>query len=190
MKNKFLFSLCTTAILTALAFGLEAYGKIPLPFLELSLAFVPILFCGMLQGPIWAMLCAFLTDFIATTVAGSGTYFIGFAPAVLLTGCLFGLIGLVNNKCKSTTLFCVFTAVITLINALLSEGVLKSAGILAYQVFISNSAEQFSVKLLMGIFAARFIFVLVQGAVVFALALLGRKQILPKIQKATRSFYV
>lgn len=190
MSKKFLFSIVCTAIFIATAVPLEAWGKIPFPFLEISFAFVPMLFCGMLFGPFWGAVCAILTDFLATTVAGQGAYFPGLIPAVALTGLFFGLLGIINKKCKSDKLFYPFAAFIVLCNALLCEALLKSLGIVAFQIMVLQKYDQFSWALLGGVLPVRMVFAIIQAVVIFALTVMARKQILPRINKITRNYHI
>ncbi len=185
-KKQFLASLCITAIFSGLGIVLEGYLKIPFPFLEISLAFVPILICGMLLTSLWGGVCAVLVDFVATAIAGQGAYFFGFAPIVFMTGYIFGLIGVANRGCKSDKTFCIFSLALVIANGLLCEGVFKSYMICMFQVFISKSQPDITWPLFANYFVIRIIFAAVQAAVIFALALLARKQIIPRINKVVR----
>ena len=178
--------LCITAVFSALGIVLEAYLKIPFSFLEISFAFAPMLICGMLTGPYWGGACAVIVDFIATIIAGRGAYFPGFAPIVFLTGCIFGLIGQANRYCKTDKSFCLLTGALVIVNAVLCEAIFKTYMICIYQVYVIETHKAMTWALFLGWFAPRIIYAIVQAVVIFVLAILARKQIIPKINRITR----
>ena len=83
--------LCQIAMLIALAFVLERHLPIlSLPDLRITLAFVPMMLCGMLFGPIWGAVAFGVTDILGWPIMGFTPI-----PLILLSrivhGFLFGL---------------------------------------------------------------------------------------------------
>jgi len=83
--------LCQIAMLIALSFVLERYLPIiSLPDLRITLAFVPMMLCGMLFGPVWGAAAFGISDILGWPIMGLTPI-----PLILLSrivhGFLFGL---------------------------------------------------------------------------------------------------
>ena len=84
--------LCQVGILIALAFVLERlFPIVNAPTLRITLAFIPMMFCGMLFGPIWGAVAFGISDILGWPIMGLTPI-----PLILLSrivnGFLFGLI--------------------------------------------------------------------------------------------------
>lgn len=85
--------LCMLAMLTALNVVMAevlVFPAIP-KVLELSFGFVPIAVCGMLFGPVPAMLVAVVGDVVGAAIFNAGDFFLGYTLTALLTGLFYGL---------------------------------------------------------------------------------------------------
>lgn len=95
MKRRFFTTkqLTLLAMLTALNVVMAEVLKFPLipKILELSFGFIPIAVCGMLLGPVPAMLMAAAGDIIGALIFSSGDFFFGFTLTAILTGLIYGL---------------------------------------------------------------------------------------------------
>ncbi len=147
-----------------------------------------MLVCGMLTGPCWGAACAVIVDLIATIIAGRGAYFPGFIPVVFLTGVIFGLIGKAGRACKTNKTFYLLTAALVIANGAICEGVFKTFMICIYQVFVVGSRE-LTWTLFFGWFSVRIVYATIQAALIFCLALVARRYIIPKIQKVVKIHY-
>ena len=92
MRRNNFTKLIAVAMLIALAFVLERFvPAINLPTARVSFSFVPMMFCGMYFGPIWAAAAYGISDFL-------GWPFMGLAPIPLVlvsriaNGFIFGLV--------------------------------------------------------------------------------------------------
>ena len=63
--------ICYVAMLIALAFVLERLVPIVnLPTMRITLAFIPMMFCGMLFGPVWGAVAFGITDILGWPIMG------------------------------------------------------------------------------------------------------------------------
>ncbi len=111
-----------TALLTAVGVVLELFTNFSLlgGALQLKFSFVPIAICGMILGPVPAMICAFLTDFLRATLFPSGAYLISLSFCQTVMGLIYGLF---YYKRKITLKLITIT---TLTNFLITTFFLKS----------------------------------------------------------------
>jgi len=84
--------LCQVAMLIALAFVFERLVPIVnAPTMRITLAFIPMMFCGMLFGPVWAAVAFGIADILGWPIMGLTPH-----PLILLSrivnGFIFGLI--------------------------------------------------------------------------------------------------
>ncbi len=82
-----------TALLTAIGVVLELFTNFSLlgGALQLKFSFVPIGICAMSLGPVPAMICAFLTDFLRATLFPTGAYLISLSLCQMTMGLVYGL---------------------------------------------------------------------------------------------------
>ena len=111
-----------TALLTAIGVVLEMLTNFSLlgGAVQLKFSFVPIGICGMLLGPVPAMICAFLTDFLRATLFPSGAYLVTLSLCQTVMGLIYGLF---YYKRKITLKLITLT---TLTNFLITTMLLKS----------------------------------------------------------------
>ena len=98
MKTKItLRTLCQVAMLIALTFVLERFvPPINLPSIRLSFAFIPMMLCGMLFGPLWGAAAYGIADILGWPIMGLTPL-----PLILLSRILSGFIfGLVLHRDK------------------------------------------------------------------------------------------
>ncbi len=82
-----------TALLTALGVVLEMLTNFSLlgGAVQLKFSFVAIGICGAVLGPVPAMICAFLTDFLRATLFPTGAYLISLSMCQTVMGLIYGL---------------------------------------------------------------------------------------------------
>jgi len=85
-------TICYVAMLIALAFVLERlFPVVNTPTLRITLAFIPMMFCGMLFGPVWCAIAFGIADILGWPIMGLAPI-----PLILLSrivnGLLFGFI--------------------------------------------------------------------------------------------------
>lgn len=90
LKTKELCMLAMLAALNVVTAEVMVFPVIP-KVLELSFGFVPIAVCGMLFGPVPAMLVAVVADVIGAAIFSAGDFFLGYTLTALLTGLFYGL---------------------------------------------------------------------------------------------------
>lgn len=84
--------LCQVGMLIALAFVLERlFPIVNLPTLRITLAFIPMMCCGMLFGPVWGAIAFGISDILGWPVMGLAPIPLIFVARVV-NGFLFGLI--------------------------------------------------------------------------------------------------
>ncbi|HIU47869.1 MAG TPA: folate family ECF transporter S component [Candidatus Avimonoglobus intestinipullorum] len=82
----------TMAVLMALTIVLGRTLAIPTPVSRISFSFLPIAVAGMLVGPVWAGVMAFLADLVGTQInAFGGVYFPLFGISDFCYGFIYGL---------------------------------------------------------------------------------------------------
>jgi ECF transporter S component (folate family) len=98
MQNKVNIKiLANVALLIALEVVLSRFLSISTPIVKIGFSFVPIAFCAIMYGPVWAGVAAALGDIIGATLFPIGAFFPGFTLSAALTGVVFGLF-LYNRK--------------------------------------------------------------------------------------------
>ena len=111
-----------TALLTAIGVVLEMLTNFSLlgGAVQVKLSFIPIGICGMLLGPVPAMICGFLTDFLRATLFPTGAYLVSLSLCQTVMGFVYGAFFF---RQKITLKRIALTAII---NFLLTTLVLKS----------------------------------------------------------------
>ena len=104
-KKKHLVSLVGTALFCALTVVISRFLSVNLWNMSIGFSFVPLLLCGMLFGPLWVGVCAALADLIGALLFPFGPYFPGFTAVALLSGIIFGLVGVAAEKMKRNLSF-------------------------------------------------------------------------------------
>lgn len=92
MKKWTVKKLSALAMLMALNIVMAEFTKFPIipKVLELSFGFVPVALCGMLFGPVPAMLMSGAADVIGAILAGV-EFFPGYTLSAVLSGLFYGL---------------------------------------------------------------------------------------------------
>jgi ECF transporter S component (folate family) len=80
-----------TALLVALEIVLDRFCSFKTFDLKIGFAFVPVMLCAILFGPVWAAICWGLSDFVGALLFPSGPYFPGFTLSCVLMGLVYGL---------------------------------------------------------------------------------------------------
>ncbi len=102
--------LVTMAILIALNIILGRTLAIPTPVSRISFSFIPIAVAGMLVGPVWAGVTAFVADFLGTMVNSfGGVYFPLFGLNEFCYGFIYGLFFYQKEINWKRILFCLLT---------------------------------------------------------------------------------
>ena len=70
---------------------LSRFLSISTESLKIGFAFVPLVCCAMLYGPVWGAVAGGLADFIGAVLFPIGPYFPGFTLTNALIGLVFGL---------------------------------------------------------------------------------------------------
>lgn len=84
--------LAATAMLLALAVVLDYFGSIYITsVIKISSSFIAIAACGMLFGPVPAMICAGLQDVLMWIIKPAGMFFPGYTLSSVLGGLIYGL---------------------------------------------------------------------------------------------------
>ncbi len=94
MKKERLFDVRTLTmmgLLTALEIVLSRFCSISAWNVKIGLAFLPVVLCAVMLGPLQAGLVGAMGDFIGAILFPIGTYFPGFTATAFLTGLIFGL---------------------------------------------------------------------------------------------------
>ncbi len=172
-NNKHLVSLVGTGLFCALAVVLSRFLSVNLWNMSIGFSFVPLLFCGMLFGPLWGGVCAALADLIGALLFPFGPYFPGFTAVALLSGIIFGLVGFAAEKMKNILSF---AAVCTLL-------------ICFKEAFCSLFVNSYWITLLYGsdykaVFLSRLPLSVITVILEILFALIVRTAILPTIKKA------
>lgn len=103
-------------MLLALEIILSRFFSINTPIVRISFAFVPLVLCAMMYGPIWSSFLGGLSDFIGAILFPVGPYFPGFTLSGVLSGLCYGLF-LNSRQCsmrKILLLVCIQRIVISL----------------------------------------------------------------------------
>ena len=89
--NKNLKKVTVTAVLIAMEVVLSRFCSINTVYLKIGFGFVPVAFCAMIYGPLWAAACGAAADFIGAVLFPVAAYFPGFTLTAALIGAVFGL---------------------------------------------------------------------------------------------------
>jgi ECF transporter S component (folate family) len=85
-------TLAACAMLLTLAVVLDYFASFYLtPTIKISLSFIAIAACGMLFGPVPAMICGGLQDVLMWLIKPAGMYFPGYTLSSVLAGLIYGL---------------------------------------------------------------------------------------------------
>ncbi len=104
-KHSYLVHLILTAILSSVSVVLGRFFSYNVQDFSIGLAFLPIMVCGMLAGPLWGGICGALSDLVGALLFPFGAYFPGFTAVAFLMGALYGLIGIADRKSKKRLSF-------------------------------------------------------------------------------------
>lgn len=86
-------AIAVMAMLIALHVVLSRYLSINLTdFMRISFGFLPVALCGMLMGPIPAMITGGIADIIGYTLFPTGPYHFGFTLTAMLSGLIYGVV--------------------------------------------------------------------------------------------------
>lgn len=101
MQRIRLSQLITIALLTALSVIARRILSINTPILSIGLGWLPIIFAGLLYGPLWGALAGALADLIGANLFPIGAYFPGFTLSAALAGAIVPLL-LGSNRWRSS----------------------------------------------------------------------------------------
>lgn len=104
-RQKFIVKMAVTAMLVALTAVLNRFGAITTEQLKIGFSFVPIMVCGMMFGPLWGGICAAMGDFLAAIFMPLGNYHPGFTAAAVISGIVYGFLGMAANRIDNKFLF-------------------------------------------------------------------------------------
>ena len=81
------------SLFTAIGVVLELFTNFSLlgGAVQVKLSFIPIGLCGMMFGPVPAMICAFLTDFLRATLFPTGAYLVTLSLCQAVMGLVYGI---------------------------------------------------------------------------------------------------
>lgn len=94
MRKKKIIKYSTLAILMALSMVLKKFS-IDTGYFRISLFDTPLLLAGMIAGPLWGMIVAFISDFLYSVISGFAYSFI-----MMFSALLWGLVGGIFYKLK------------------------------------------------------------------------------------------
>ena len=172
-KNKnYTTQLVLTSIFTAITVVLNRFLSVNVWNMSIGFAFVSVLFCGMLLGPLWGGLCGGVADFIGAIVLPFGTYFPGFTLTAFVVGILFGVIGFLAKKRMNTVIFMVLSTLLILLKEVACSLLLNSLWIsILYQ------------SRFVGILISRIPLCATTFVLEVILAFLLKKFLIPKVKK-------
>ncbi len=104
-RQKYLVNLVLTALMSAISVVLGRFFSYNVQNFSIGFAFLPIMVCGMLAGPVWGGICGGLSDLIGALLFPFGAYFPGFTAVAFLMGAVYGIIGLAEEKSTKRYLF-------------------------------------------------------------------------------------
>lgn len=119
VKQKRLFKLVLTAILCAVSVVLSRFFSFNVWNMSIGVAFLPVMLCSLICGPLWGGVCGSLADLIGALLFPFGTYFPGFTAVAFLSGVIFGLIGPTDRKTQNPVVQISLLAVIILAKELI-----------------------------------------------------------------------
>ncbi len=125
-NNKQLTLLAISAIMSALSMLLSRFLSVNLWSMSVGFAFVPLLVCGVLCGPLWCGMAGAVADFVGAMLFPFGAYFPGFTATAFLNGFLYGTIGVIGKKIKNKWLFFLASLGIVTLSELICSLLLNS----------------------------------------------------------------
>lgn len=171
-RKNTLAKITTTALLIAVTVFLNRFLSVMTADTKIGFAFIPIMLCGMLYGPLWGAVCGGLGDLIAAILIPYGPPHLGITLTAAVSGALYGILGLLAGRQKNG-LFTLSAAGIVLAEKLICTLGLNSywlAGIYGVP-FLTQAAIR-----------------LPQAAILFIpeilLALVAKNHILPPVRRA------
>ena len=112
--QKIIVKMAVTALLIALTTILNRFGSVVTPELKIGFSFVPIMVCGMMFGPLWGGLCGGMGDLLAAILIPVGPPHPGITLTAVLSGVVYGLLGLAAVKLKKKAFFAVTATICVL----------------------------------------------------------------------------
>lgn len=157
--QKIIVKMAVTALLIALTTILNRFGSVVTPDIKIGFSFVPIMICGMMFGPLWGGICAGMGDLLAAILIPVGPPHFGITLTAVLSGVLYGLLGLTATKLNSKSLFVAVATLCVCIEKFFCTLLLNSLWIsqltgLPYHVQIATRVPQVVILLLPEIFLA------------------------------------
>lgn len=125
-NQQYLIKVTITAILSAAALILNRFLSFNVWNMSIGVAFIPVLVCGLLFGPLWGGICGGLADFIGALLFPFGPYFFGFTATAFLSGVFYGLPQVFTRKNTKPATFALFCFVFFLLNELVCTLTLNS----------------------------------------------------------------
>ncbi|MBE6769171.1 MAG: folate family ECF transporter S component [Ruminococcaceae bacterium] len=105
--SKNLKNITATAMLLALEIILSRFLSYSVWNSKIGFGFVAVALCGLLFGPVYALILGGLADFLGAVLFPIGPYFFGFTLTAMLTGLCFGIF-LYKKANALKILLCVF----------------------------------------------------------------------------------
>lgn len=124
-KTATLVKITTTALLIAVTVFLNRFLSVMTADTKIGFAFVPIMICGMLYGPLWGAACGGLGDLVAAILIPYGPPHLGITLTAAITGALYGLLGLLAARQKNG-LFVLSSVSVVLVEKVLCTLLLNS----------------------------------------------------------------
>lgn len=112
-------TLVQVALLLTLEIVLSRFLSISTPLVKIGFAFIPVVICAMVYGPVWAGIMAALGDLIGAILFPIGIYFPGFTLSSGLCGVVYGLF-LYKKSCSWVSLLTMLFIIRVVINLGLS----------------------------------------------------------------------
>lgn len=103
--KKIIVKIAVTALLIALTAILNRFGSVVTPELKIGFSFVPIMVCGMMFGPLWGGVCGGMGDLLAAILIPLGPPHPGITLTAVLSGVIYGLLGIVAIKLQNKAFF-------------------------------------------------------------------------------------
>ena len=125
-KKSILVRLSVIALLTAVTVILNRFGTIMTAEIKIGFSFVPIMLCGMLFGPIWGGACAGVGDILAAILVPLGPPHLGITATAILSGIIYGFIGIAAKNIKSYGMYIPLAAVLILTEKLVCTLLINS----------------------------------------------------------------
>lgn len=91
MSNK-IKKIAVIGVLLAMQVVLSRFCSYSVWNMKIGFAFIPVVICAMLYGPVYAAILGGLSDFLGAILFPIGAYFPGFTLTAAVTGLIFGLL--------------------------------------------------------------------------------------------------